>query len=121
LKITMKLDQTGYGWALPGKFKMAVSGCHLRCPETWVRDIGPIRQKKRRDLAADGNVSKPIDSTADSGGLNEAEALASTERGSNRSSGHLQKDGITAMAMLSYLKKAVYRKKQELPEIMDHG
>jgi NAD(P)H-nitrite reductase large subunit len=33
LKIAMKLDQTDYGWALPGKFKMAVSGCHLRCPE----------------------------------------------------------------------------------------
>jgi hypothetical protein len=45
--------------------------------------------------------------------------LAAIERGSNRSPGHLQKNGIKAMAMLSYLKKALYRKKQELPEIMD--
>jgi sulfite reductase beta subunit-like hemoprotein len=119
LKIAINLDQTDYDWALPGKFKMAVSGCHLRCPEFWVRDIGPIGQKNRRDLAADGNVRKLIDSVADSGGLNEVEALAASERGSNRPSGHLQKDGIKAMAMLSYLKKALYRKKQELPEFMD--
>lgn len=56
LKIAMKLDQNHYGWALPGKFKMAVSGCHLRCSESWVRDIKLIGQKNRRDLATDGNV-----------------------------------------------------------------
>jgi NAD(P)H-nitrite reductase large subunit len=56
LKIATMLDQTHYGWALPGKFKMVVSGCHLHCPESWVRDIGPIGQKSRRDLAAEGNV-----------------------------------------------------------------
>jgi hypothetical protein len=60
-----------------------------------------------------------MDSIADSGGLNEAEALAAIERGSNRPPGHLQKDSIKAMAMLGYLKKVLYRKKQELLEVMD--
>mgnify|MGYP001815560770 CR=1 FL=1 len=56
MKIAKKLDQTHYGRALPRKFKMAVSGRHLRCSESRVPDIGLIRQKNDRDLAADDNV-----------------------------------------------------------------
>jgi NAD(P)H-nitrite reductase large subunit len=36
----MELDKRYHAKSLPGKFKMAVSGCHLSCAEFWVRDIG---------------------------------------------------------------------------------
>lgn len=56
LKIGMTLDEIYHGMALPGKFKMAVSGCHLSCSESWVRDVGLIGQKDGWDLLIGGNV-----------------------------------------------------------------
>jgi len=41
---------------LPGKFKMAISGCHLSCSESWVRDVGLIGQRDGWDLVVGGNV-----------------------------------------------------------------
>ena len=40
LGMGMKLDEIYHGLELPGKFKMAVSGCNLNCAEGWVRDVG---------------------------------------------------------------------------------
>jgi NAD(P)H-nitrite reductase large subunit len=56
LQIGMTLDEIYHGMTLPGKFKMAVSGCRLSCSESWVRDVGLIGQKDGWDLVVGGNV-----------------------------------------------------------------
>ena len=56
LGIGQKLDAIYHGKQLPGKFKMAVSGCHLSCAESWVRDIGLIGRKDGWALVIGGNV-----------------------------------------------------------------
>ena len=56
LKIGMMLDEVYHGLSLPNKFKMAVSGCHLSCSESWVRDIGLIGKKDGWALVIGGNV-----------------------------------------------------------------
>ena len=56
LGIGMELDQRYHGKELPGKFKMAVSGCHLSCSESWVRDIGLIGKKSGWQVVIGGNV-----------------------------------------------------------------
>jgi NAD(P)H-nitrite reductase large subunit len=56
LGIGLKLDKTYHGMVLPGKFKMAVSGCPLGCSESWVRDIGLIGQKEGWAITVGGNV-----------------------------------------------------------------
>ncbi|MFU8770158.1 MAG: NAD(P)/FAD-dependent oxidoreductase [Desulfotignum sp.] len=56
LGIGMKLDQQYHAVSLPGKFKMAVSGCKLSCSESWVRDIGLIGFDQGWTLTIGGNV-----------------------------------------------------------------
>lgn len=56
LGIGMILDRKYHGFELPGKFKMAVSGCHLSCSESWVRDVGLIGKKDGWTLTIGGNV-----------------------------------------------------------------
>jgi NAD(P)H-nitrite reductase large subunit len=56
LGLAMELDKKYHGFELPGKFKMAVSGCRLSCAESWVRDIGLIGQKDGWLLTIGGNV-----------------------------------------------------------------
>ena len=56
LGMGMKLDETYHGYELPGKFKMAVSGCKLSCAESWVRDVGLIGDADGWKLVAGGNV-----------------------------------------------------------------
>jgi len=56
LGIGMKLDKRYHGFELPGKFKMAVSGCPLSCAESWVRDVGLIGKKDGWALTIGGNV-----------------------------------------------------------------
>jgi NAD(P)H-nitrite reductase large subunit len=56
LGMGMKLDAAYHGHELPGKFKMAVSGCKLSCSESWVRDIGLIGEADGWRLVAGGNV-----------------------------------------------------------------
>lgn len=56
LGIGMKLDSQYHGLDLPGKFKMAVSGCHIDCAESSVRDIGLIGKPKGWTLVIGGNV-----------------------------------------------------------------
>ncbi len=54
--VGFKLDEIYHGMELPGKFKMAVSGCPLSCAESWVRDIGLIGRKDGWVLTVGGNV-----------------------------------------------------------------
>ncbi len=54
--VGMKLDEKYHALQLPGKFKMAVSGCKLSCAESWVRDIGLIGDKDGWNLTIGGNV-----------------------------------------------------------------
>lgn len=56
LGIGMKLDSQYHGLDLPGKFKMAISGCHIDCAEASVRDIGLIGKPKGWTLVIGGNV-----------------------------------------------------------------
>jgi len=56
LGIGMELDKRYHAKSLPGKFKMAVSGCHLSCAESWVRDIGLIGLKEGWQVVIGGNV-----------------------------------------------------------------
>ena len=56
LGMGMALDKKYHSMTLPGKFKMAVSGCHLSCSESWVRDIGLIGQKEGWQVVIGGNV-----------------------------------------------------------------
>ena len=56
LGMGMTLDKKYHSVELPGKFKMAVSGCNLSCAESWVRDIGLIGQKEGWQMVIGGNV-----------------------------------------------------------------
>ena len=56
LAMGMKLDERYHGLQLPGKFKMAVSGCNLCCAESWVRDVGLFGKPKGWTLTIGGNV-----------------------------------------------------------------
>ena len=56
LGIGMKLDERYHALELPGKFKMAVSGCKLSCSESWVRDIGLIGFPEGWTVVIGGNV-----------------------------------------------------------------
>ena len=56
LGIGMELDKRYHAEKLPGKFKMAVSGCKLSCSESWVRDIGLIGFSKGWTVTIGGNV-----------------------------------------------------------------
>ncbi len=56
LGMGMKLDVLYHGHELPGKFKMAASGCKLSCAESWVRDVGLIGEADGWKLVVGGNV-----------------------------------------------------------------
>ena len=56
LGIGMKLDALYHGIELPGKFKIAVSGCKLSCAESWVRDLGLIGGSEGWNVVVGGNV-----------------------------------------------------------------
>lgn len=54
--IGMKMDEKYHAYQLPGKFKMAVSGCKLSCSESWVRDVGLIGDRDGWIVTIGGNV-----------------------------------------------------------------
>lgn len=56
VKVGMIMDEKYHAAQLPGKFKMAVSGCKLSCSESWVRDIGLIGDKDGWIVTIGGNV-----------------------------------------------------------------
>ena len=82
LGMGMELDKKYHGLELPGKFKMAVSGCRLSCAESWVRDIGLIGKKDGWMLTIGGNVGASprigeelIDNLDDKAALNAIEKV----------------------------------------------
>lgn len=76
LGIGMELDRRYHSVALPGKFKMAVSGCHLSCSESWVRDIGLIGHPEGWQLVIGGNVgAEPRIAQALTSGLDDRQVL----------------------------------------------
>jgi NAD(P)H-nitrite reductase large subunit len=81
LGIGMQLDHAYHAKQLPGKFKMAVSGCHLSCAESWVRDIGLIGRKDGWALVIGGNVgAEPRIGQEIADKLDDASVLAAVEK-----------------------------------------
>ena len=81
LKIGLTLDEAYHGMQLPGKFKMAISGCHLSCSESWVRDIGLIGKKDGWSLVIGGNVgANPRIAEECVDGLDDSAALAAIDK-----------------------------------------
>lgn len=80
LGLGLKMDKMYHGMELPGKFKMALSGCHLSCSESWVRDIGLIGQKDGWTLVIGGNVgASPRIAQECATGLDDDTALTAIE------------------------------------------
>ncbi|MFH2047153.1 MAG: NAD(P)/FAD-dependent oxidoreductase [Pseudomonadota bacterium] len=81
LGMGMKLDEIYHGMQLPGKFKMAVSGCNINCAESWVRDIGLFGKAKGWTLVIGGNVgAKPRIAQELLTDLSDDEALLAIEK-----------------------------------------
>jgi NAD(P)H-nitrite reductase large subunit len=81
LALGMELDERYHGMELPGKFKMAVSGCPLNCAESWVRDIGLFGKPKGWTLVIGGNVGNtPRIADELASGLSGEEALETVDR-----------------------------------------
>ena len=79
--IAMRLDATYHGMQLPGKFKMAVSGCNLNCAESWVRDIGLVGRKDGWMVSIGGNVgARPRIGHELVGGLDDDAALSTVQK-----------------------------------------
>ena len=78
--IGMTLDEKYHSLQLPGKFKMAVSGCKLSCAESWVRDIGLIGDRDGWIVTIGGNVgSQPRIGKELISGLDDEAALKAVE------------------------------------------
>jgi NAD(P)H-nitrite reductase large subunit len=76
LGMGMTLDKIYHAMELPGKFKIAVSGCNLNCAESWVRDIGLYGKKDGWTLTVGGNVgAQPRIGQELLAGLDDAHAL----------------------------------------------
>ena len=81
LGIGLKLDKRYHGVELPGKLKMAVSGCQLGCSESRVRDIGLTGQPEGWMLTVGGNVgAQPRIGQELLKGLTDEKALAIVEK-----------------------------------------
>ncbi|MCG8564559.1 MAG: NAD(P)/FAD-dependent oxidoreductase [Desulfobacterales bacterium] len=81
LGMGMKLDEKYHAHKLPGKFKMAVSGCKLSCSESWVRDVGLIGQPQGWTLVIGGNVGmRPRIAEELVTGLDDDQALDAIEK-----------------------------------------
>ncbi|HSR13142.1 MAG TPA: NAD(P)/FAD-dependent oxidoreductase [Thermodesulfobacteriota bacterium] len=81
LGLGLKLDGIYHGMQLPGKCKLAVSGCHLNCAESSVRDIGLIGKPEGWRLLIGGNVGQDPRIAQEIGaGLNDDQALKAVER-----------------------------------------
>lgn len=81
LGMGMKLDEKYHGMNLPGKFKMAVSGCQINCAESWVRDVGLFGKAKGWSLVIGGNVGTyPRIAHELAAELNDEQALSKIEQ-----------------------------------------
>jgi len=80
LGIGLRLDEQYHGVQLPGKFKMAVSGCNLNCAESWVRDLGLVGKKDGWTVLVGGNVgAQPRIAVELISGLDDEAVLAAAE------------------------------------------
>lgn len=78
--VGMRLDEKYHAYKVPGKFKMAVSGCKLSCSESWVRDVGLIGDKDGWILTIGGNVgSQPRIGKELINGLDDEAALTAVD------------------------------------------
>jgi len=76
LGMGMRLDAQYHGLNLPGKFKMAISGCHIDCAESWVRDVGLFGKPNGWTLVIGGNVGmSPRIAQELASGLDDEQAL----------------------------------------------
>ncbi len=81
LGMGMKLDELHHGVELPGKFKIAVSGCNLNCSESWVRDIGLYGKGDGWTMTIGGNVgAHPRIGNELAAGLSDEEALENIDK-----------------------------------------
>lgn len=81
LGVGMALDKQYHTMELPGKFKMAVSGCKLSCAESWVRDIGLIGEANGWLIVIGGNVGMyPRIAQKVAEGLNTEQAMDACNR-----------------------------------------
>jgi hypothetical protein len=79
--IGMEPDKLYHAKGLHGKFKMVVSGCHLSCSESWVRDIGLIGLKDGWQVVIGGNVgADPRIAQEVASGLDNAGILKAVEK-----------------------------------------
>lgn len=79
--VGMAMDKKYHALQLPGKFKMAVSGCKLSCSESWVRDVGLIGDKDGWMITIGGNVgATPRIGRELVSGLDDDAALLAVER-----------------------------------------
>jgi NAD(P)H-nitrite reductase large subunit len=77
LTMGMKLDVLYHAVQLPGKFKMAVSGCKINCAESSVRDFGLIGEADGWKVVIGGNVGvSPRIADEVAKGLSDEEAMA---------------------------------------------
>jgi NAD(P)H-nitrite reductase large subunit len=76
LGMGMKLDTLYHAVQLPGKFKMAVSGCKINCAESSVRDFGLIGEADGWKVVVGGNVGvNPRIADEVAKGLNDEQVL----------------------------------------------
>lgn len=81
LTVGMEMDRRYHGRQLPGKLKMAVSGCNLNCCESLVRDIGLIGKPEGWTVVIGGNVgAMPRVAKAAAAGLDDDAALSAVDR-----------------------------------------
>jgi NAD(P)H-nitrite reductase large subunit len=81
LSIGLSLDERYHGIDLPGKLKMAASGCTLNCAESPVRDIGLTGYEDGWTLTVGGNVgAQPRIGQTLMKGLKDEQTLALIER-----------------------------------------
>lgn len=79
--IGLKMDSLYHGMELPGKCKMAVSGCQINCAESSVRDIGLIGKANGWTLVVGGNVgAEPRLAQEIIAGLNDSQVLEAVEK-----------------------------------------
>ena len=81
LGVAMEMDKKYHAMELPGKFKIAVSGCKLSCSESWVRDLGLIGEAAGWTIVIGGNVgSSPRIAQKVAEGLDTEQAMAACQR-----------------------------------------
>jgi len=81
LGVGMKLDEKYHGMALPGKLKIAVSGCINQCAENCIKDVSLLGKPKGWTVMAGGSGGpRPRLADTIAEGLDTDDALSLVER-----------------------------------------